>query len=236
MPSQVNSAVPGDVPPAQARTAIRVVVRPLGNPMPLGMFSFGIGMLLLAAQSAQWVPLSETMQIGILLAAFVFPLEGLATVMAFVARDTLAATVLGLFTTSWLALGLVLITGTPGAISTTEGIYLLGFAAAVASLALIASAGKPLVALTLVLSATRAILFGLYEVTRTASLEHAAGYVAAAIAAVAWYSGTAFAVEEVRGRPLLPVLRRGSSAVAVSDDLPRQLSDARREPGVRSQL
>jgi succinate-acetate transporter protein len=220
----------------EERASMRIVVRPLGNPLPLGMFSFGIGMLLLAAESAGWVPVGEDMQIGILLAAFVFPLEALAAVMAFVARDTLAATVLGLFTTSWLALGLVLITGTPGAISTTEGIYLLGFAGAVSSLALLAAAGKPLIALTLVLSAARALLFGLYEVTRTPALEHAAGYVAAAIAAVAWYAGTAFAFEEVRGRPLLPVLRRGASAAAVNDDLPGQLAHARQEPGVRQQL
>jgi uncharacterized protein len=226
----------GDGVTPEDRTETRIVLRPLGNPMPLGMFAFGIGMLLLAADSAGWAPVSESAQIGILLAAFVFPLEGLATVMAFIARDTLAATVLGLFTTSWLALGLVLITGTPGAISTTEGIYLLGFAGAVASLALIASAGKPLVALTLVLSAARAILYGLYEVTRTPGLEHAAGYVAAAIAAVAWYAGTAFAFEEVRGRPLLPVLRRGTSAAAVSGDLRGQLVHAGQEAGVRQQL
>jgi uncharacterized protein len=218
------------------RAAIRIVVRPLGNPMPLGMLSFGIGMLLLAGESAGWIPVSEDMQVGILLSAFVFPLEALAAVMAFVARDTLAATVLGLFTTSWLALGLVLITGTPGAISTTEGIYLLGFAGAVLSLVAISAAGKPLIAFTLVLSAARALLYGLYEVTGTPGLEHAAGYVAAAIAAVAWYAGTAFAFEEIRGRPLLPVLRRGASAAAVSDDLPRQLAHARQEAGVRQQL
>jgi uncharacterized protein len=228
--------MPEDGAIPEERAATRIVVRPLGNPMPLGMFSFGIGMLLLAAENAGWTPVSEDVQIGILLAAFVFPLEAVATVIAYVARDTLAATVLGLFTTSWLGLGLVLITGRPGAISTTEGIYLLGFAGAVASLAIIAAAGKPLIALTLVLSATRAVLFGLYEVTRTPGLEHAAGYVAAAIAVVAWYAGTAFALEEVRGQPLLPVLRRGASAAAVNGSLLPQLAHARQEPGVRQQL
>ena len=99
--------------------------------------------------------------------------------MAFFARDTLAATVLGLFTTSWLAFGLLLITAQPGAISTTEGVYLLGFAGPVASLALIAAAGKPLLALTLVLCATRALLFRPYELTRTPGLEHVGGYVIA---------------------------------------------------------
>ena len=42
----------GDGAAPETRAATRIVVRPLGNPMPLGMFSFGIGMLLLAAESA----------------------------------------------------------------------------------------------------------------------------------------------------------------------------------------
>lgn len=221
---------------AAEHAALRINVRPLGNPLPLGMFSFGIGMLLLAAQSAGWVPVAEATQIGIILAAFVFPLEGLATIIAYLARDTLAATVLGLFTTSWLALGLVLVTGTPGAISVTEGFYLLGFAGAVASLALVAMSGKPIIALTLVLSATRAVLYGLYEVTRTTALQHAAGYVAAGIAALAWYAGTAFAVEDLRQRPLLPTLRRGPALTALDGELADQLSRTRQEAGVRHQL
>lgn len=216
--------------------AVRINVRPVANPLPLGMFSFGIGMLLLAAQSARWVPVAEASQIGIILAAFVFPLEAVATVMAFMARDTLAATVLGLFTTSWLALGLVLITGVPGAISVTEGVYLLGFAGVVISLAVISAAGKPLIALTLVLSASRAALYGLYEITRTVGLQYAAGYVAAAIAAVAWYAGTAFALEEIRQRAVLPVLRRGSATTAMDGDLGHQLAHAEQEAGVRQQL
>lgn len=47
------------------------------------------------------------------LAAFVFPLDAVAALMAFWARDTLAATVLGLFSTSWLTIGVSLITGAP---------------------------------------------------------------------------------------------------------------------------
>jgi succinate-acetate transporter protein len=216
--------------------SVRINVRPLANPLPLGMFAFGIGMLLVAAQSAGWVPVAEAAQIGIILAAFVFPLEGVATLMAFLARDTLAATVLGLFTTSWLTLGLLLITGHPGALSATEGIYLLGFAGVVISLAVIAFAGKPLIGLLLVLSAARSVLYGLYELTLTPGLEHASGYVAAAIAAIAWYAGTAFALEDIRQQAVLPVLRRGAATAAMDGDLEHQVDRARHEAGVRQQL
>lgn len=218
------------------RPAVRINVRPLGNPLPLGIFAFGIGMLLLAAQGAGWVPITEDVQMGLILAAFVFPLEALATVIAYLARDTLAATVLGLFTTSWLALGLILVVGTPGAISATEGIYLLGFAGVVASLALIATTGKPLIAVLLVLSCARALLYGLFELTRSLGLQHAAGYVAAVIAGVAWYAGTAFALEDIRQRPLLPVLRRGSATAAMNDALEQQVGRSAHEAGVRQQL
>src|SRR3954454_12911247 len=78
-------------------TPIRINVRPLASPLPLGLFSFGVGMLLLAAQTAGWVPVGQASQVGLLLAAFVFPLEAVATIIAFLARDVLAATVLGLF-------------------------------------------------------------------------------------------------------------------------------------------
>src|SRR5437763_2706267 len=86
----------------EAQTTI--FLRPIGSGLPLGFFSFGIGMLLLASQAIGWIPVAEQKDVGTILIAFVFPLELLATIMAFLARDTLGATTLGLFTTSWLTL------------------------------------------------------------------------------------------------------------------------------------
>lgn len=219
-----------------AEPALRINLRPLGNPLPLGLFSFGIGMLLLAAQTGGWIPLGQTSQVGLLLAAFVFPIEGAAMIMAFLARDTLAGTVLGLFTTSWLALGLTLIISRPGTNSATLGFYLIGFAAPVISLSIIALNGKPLIALLLGLSATRAILDGIFQLSGALSVEHAAGYVAAAIAAVAWYTGTATLLEDLRQRSVLPVFRRGASHTAIQGDIHKQLEHAGGEAGVRQQL
>ncbi len=105
-----------------SRPAVRINLRPLANPLPLGLYSFGIGMVLLAAQSAGWVPLGQTDQIGLVLATFVFPLEGLAAIVAFQARGTLTSTVLGLFTTSWLTIGLALIIEPPGKSSLAAGV------------------------------------------------------------------------------------------------------------------
>jgi uncharacterized protein len=84
---------------------VRIVVRPYPTSLALGFFSFGIGMLLLGGIANGWLHLSDRHTVGVLLAAFVFPLELVAAVVAFLARDAFGATGLGLFATSWLAQG-----------------------------------------------------------------------------------------------------------------------------------
>src|SRR5204863_10197762 len=113
----------------------RIMLRPIGSGLPVGFFSFGIGMLLLGCQAIGWIPVSEQKDVGMLLMSFVFPLELVATIFAFLARDTLGATTLGLFTTSWLAIGWIDHSAKPGATSVAVGIYLFGFATAVLLLA-----------------------------------------------------------------------------------------------------
>src|SRR3954471_593840 len=96
---------------------VRIVVRPLATGLPLGFLSFAIGMLLLGGLEVGWVQTAEQPTTGILIAAFVFPLEFVAAIMVFLARDSLATTVLGLFATSWLAQGLIDVTAQPGTTS-----------------------------------------------------------------------------------------------------------------------
>ncbi len=70
----------------------RIVLRPIGSALPLGFFSFGIGMRLLGRSAIGWIPVSEQRAVGMILMAFVFPLELVATIVAFLARNTLGAT------------------------------------------------------------------------------------------------------------------------------------------------
>jgi hypothetical protein len=84
------------------------VLRPYASPLPLGFFSFAVGMALMSGIGLGWLSSGQDVHAaGVLMAAFVFPLELLATVIALLTRDTAAATALGLFTTSWLGLGLL---------------------------------------------------------------------------------------------------------------------------------
>src|SRR5215204_6567706 len=130
-------------PPGHADIT-RIVLRPIGSGLPLGFFSFAIGMLLLACQALEWIPVDEQHDVGTLLVTFVFPLELLATIFAFLARDTLGATTLGLFAASWLSLGWTQLSSPPGSTSTSVGVYLFGCGTAALLLATLSTLGKPL--------------------------------------------------------------------------------------------
>jgi succinate-acetate transporter protein len=213
----------------------RIILRPVGSGLPLGFFSFAVGMLLLACQAIGWIPVSEQKDVGMLLIAFVFPLELVATVLAFLARDTLGATTLGLFTTSWMALGWSNLASPPGSTSITLGIYLFGFATAVLLLALLSTVGKPFFSVLLSIAPARMVLSGAYEVGGGKTLFHVAGACGLALAALAMYGGTALALEDAHQRELLPLFRRGQAAESF-EGFEAQLERLEAEPGVRSQL
>jgi uncharacterized protein len=214
---------------------VRIFLRPIGSALPLGFFAFAIGMLLLGTQALGWIPVAEQKTVGIMLIAFVFPLELIATVVAFLARDTLGATTLGLFTTSWLALGWSYLASPAGATSVTIGIYLFGFATAVVLLALISTLGKPFFSVLLLLSAARMVLAGYYQTGAAPGWDRVAGGFGIALCAIAMYGGAALALEDARHRQLLPLFRRGGANRAFQG-YEAQLERLESEPGVRQQL
>jgi succinate-acetate transporter protein len=217
------------------REQVRIVLRPIGSGLPLGFFAFGIGMLLLGCAGIGWIPVAEQKDVGTILIAFVFPLELVAMIVAFLARDTLGATTLGLFTTSWLALGWTLRTAPPGATSVTVGIYLFGFATVALLLALMSVRAKPFFSVLLALATTRMVLSGYYEVGGSTGWYRAAGGFGIALAALALYGGVALGLEDAQQQELLPLFRRGPAQEAFSG-YDAQLERLEAEPGVRQQL
>jgi uncharacterized protein len=213
----------------------RIVLRPIGSGLPLGFFSFGIGMLLLGCSGVGWIPVSEQKNVGMFLMSFVFPLELVATIVAFLARDTLGATTLGLFTTSWLALGWTDIAAAPGTTSVTLGIYLFGFATVVLLLALMSTLGKPFFSALLSVACTRMVLSGWYEAGGAHTWLKASGWVALALTVLAFYGGVALGLEDARQEPVLPLFRRGAAEQAF-EGYEAQLERLEAEPGVRQQL
>jgi uncharacterized protein len=199
----------------------RIMLRPLANPLPLGFLALAAGTLLVAALQLEWLRPAEGAQVGIILIAFVFPLQLVASVFGFLARDVVAGTGMGLLSGTWLSIGLVTLTGQPGATSDALGLFLL--LAAIAMLVPASAAvGAKLVAVTvLTTTALRFATTGLYELTAADSWKAIAGIVGLALCALAVYAALAMALEDARGRTVLPLGRR-----AAIDG----------EPGIREQL
>lgn len=215
----------------------RVVVRPYANPLPLGFFSFGIGMVVLAGIGLGVVePGPPVRAAGLLLAAFVFPLEFLAAVMAFLTRDTGAATALGLFATSWLGLGLLHVLAPAQQTSTAVGMFLAAFAVMLMPVAVAGFMGKTLLGMVLTVSSLRAALAAAFQLGAPQALETANAAAAFTLFALSVYAGAAFLVEDMRQQTVLPILRRGEARRALTDELAGQYGRLPLEPGVRRQL
>jgi succinate-acetate transporter protein len=219
---------PGDV--------VRVVVRAYGSPIPLGFFAFGIGMFLYAALGIGWVDPSQQESVGILIATFVFPLQLVATVFAFLARDGAAGTALGLFSTSWLAGGVLLVVGNPGVRDAALGYYLIAFSIVVVTLACASVVGRPLLSMFLLVSGSRAVFASIYELGGSHGWDSASGWAALAAFGVAIYGGLAFLLEDTLGRTVLPLGRIGAARESIEEGLDDQLAAIGNEAGLRRSL
>lgn len=151
--------------------------------------------------------------------------------------SSLSATTLGLFTTSWLALGLSSLNAPGGSTSVTLGIYLFGFGTAAGILALLSLMGKPFFTLLLSIAVARMVLDGLYEVGAIGKHGlHAAGWFGLVLAGLAMYGGAAPALEDARRGAVLPLFRRGEARGAFERSYEEHLQQLESEPGVRPQL
>jgi succinate-acetate transporter protein len=222
--------------PVSIHPQVRVVVRPYGSGVPLGFFAFGNGMFMLAALDAPWVKATEGKHIGLVLLAFVAPLEGTAAIVAFLARDTMAAVALGLFAGSWLFTGYATMHAQPGALSSGDGWFLVAFTVAILLLAAVAWLGQPLIAALLTVACARSATSAVYELGAGRGWDHVSGWIALAIFCVAMYGGLAFLLEDAKGYAVLPLARRGTAAEAIHEDLDTQLAELANEPGVRKRL
>jgi succinate-acetate transporter protein len=221
---------------ASVEVATRIVLRPLANPLPLGFLALGAGTLVVAGLQLGWVRTAEAPSTALILLAFVFPLQLLAAVLAFSARDVVAGTGMGLLSGTWLSIALVSLGGPPGAISGPLGLLLLFSAVALLVPASVAAAGKVVPALVLVTASTRFASTGIYELGGGTAWKDVSAVVGLVLCALAVYAALAMAWEDARRRTLLPVLRRGRGRASIEGNLTDQLQLLEREAGVREQL
>ena len=220
----------------EERLEPRIMLRPIGSALPLGFFSFGLGMFMLAGEGIGWIRLREIHDVGLILVTFVAPLEFLATVIAFLARDSIGAATLGLFSGSWFSTGWGLLLGQPGERSRAFGMLVLCFGAVIALLAVMAWQGKPFFTFLLAGSLSRMVVYGAWEFGAPHAWLKVAGWIAFALGVVAFYGGIALGMEDAQQREVLPTFRRGGAKEAIEGELGAQLARLANEPGVRHQL
>jgi uncharacterized protein len=199
----------------------RIMLRPLGNPLPLGFIALAGGTLLVSGLQLKWLEPAEGTQVALVLIAFVFPLQLVASVLGFLARDVVAGTGMGILSGTWLSIALVTLTGQPGATSDALGLFLLLAAVAMLVPAATAAAGKLVATAVLATTSLRFATTGLYQLTASDGWKATAGAVGLLLCALALYAALAMALEDALGRAVLPLGRR-----AAIDG----------EPGIRDQL
>jgi succinate-acetate transporter protein len=201
--------------------ATRVELRPLASPLALGFFGLAAATFVLAGLQLGWVGPTESKQVGYCILAFTVPLQGVASIVAFLARDGAVATGMGLLAGSWASIGLVTVTGRPGSTSDALGLFLLVGGLAMWAPASAAAASKLVPAAVLFTAGARFLLTGLFQLTADEVWEDVSGIVGLALAALAVYAAYAALYDDVLEEPLLPLGRR---------------TPARGEPGTRKGL
>ena len=192
--------------------------------------------LLVAGSELGWFSGRDRTIVAVVLVAFAFPLQMLAAVFGFLGRDTAAATGFGVQGATWLVVGIDLLLSSPGTTSHALGVLLLAASTWILLCALGSALGKLVPASVLLLTALRFLITGLYELTASAGLEHAAAITGLALVVVAGYAAFALEVENLQRRTVLPLGRRGRGEEALRSDLPVQAQRLDREAGVRDQL
>lgn len=213
----------------------RVMLRPLGNPLPLGFLALMIATTAFAAVQLDWVPAAQGRIAGLAALLFAAPLQLLTSVLGFLSRDPVAGTGMGVLAGTWAVAGAAMVTSPPGATSPGLGVVLL-VAAAALLVPVAAASGKLVAAAVMGMAALRFATTGIAEITGSGPWTAAAGWLGLALGALALYAAFGFELEDVRGRTVLPLLRRGTGAGAVRGGPREQLAGLEHDAGVRSQL
>ncbi|MEV6734280.1 GPR1/FUN34/YaaH family transporter [Streptomyces sp. NPDC051364] len=203
------------------------VLRPLGTPVPLGFLGLAGGALVTAGMQLGWIPVEEQNAAGLVLFTFAFPLQLLAAIIGFRCRDTAFATAMAVLAAGWLVQGLLLAAGSAHQVSHVLGLFLLVAATALLVPLAAAGTGKLVASAVIGCAALRLAVAGIHQLTHDIGWEDAAGVIGVVLTALALYAAAAFALEDGRGRPVLPLGRHAGGARAVENGA---------EPGVRPEL
>lgn len=215
------------------RRMTRINLRPIASPMPVGFYAVAIASVMVASLQLGLFPPGAGRAVALTIVP-AFVLQLIVGIVAFGARDVIAATLMACFSGMWLAGSLVLALDPPGG-TAVLGVLNLVFALFAV---LMASVAKPKRALWLVLvtAVPRFAAAAAANLTGTAWVVTASGVLGLLLAAVAMYAAFALMLEDMRGHEVLPIGRTGPAHNAVEGDLAVQLRDLERQAGVRRTL
>jgi succinate-acetate transporter protein len=215
------------------RSVTRIVLKPIGSPLPLGFFTVAIDSVLVSA--LQWGVLPAADRRAVALVVFpAFVMQLIVGIFAFLGRDSIAATLMMSFATTWLVDALVFYLNPPGA-AAALGIFFIVFAVFAAFMLATALLKRALAAVLLV-AVPRFFVAGIAELTGSQAVEQIGAVLGFLLAAVALYTAFALLLEDSRGREVLPVGRLGAARQATQGNLAAQLVNIERQAGVRRTL
>ncbi len=213
----------------------RIMLRPIANPLPIGLLALLISTVSVAALQLGWIPSSQSVAVGRIVVVLALAVQLPGAAFGFLARDPAAGTGMAVLGGTWLAIGLTLSLSPPGSTSAGLGVALI--AAAVALLVPIAAAlAKPVTVIVLTVSALRFAVTGVVQLGAPPVWETVAGVVGILLGVLALYAAMAFELEDVYHRTVLPIGRTGPAHQAMESGIDEQLRGVEQEAGVRQQL
>jgi succinate-acetate transporter protein len=218
---------------APQAAAVRVVLRPMASPLPIGFLALAVGSFALSGLQLAWIPETQGHAVAWCLIAFVVPLQFVSFVLGLMARDEGSGTGMGLLTGSWLAIGLVMLHAKPGSHSGALGLLLIASAAALLVPVLTAFGSKAVASAVIATTVVRFGLAGIYQLDGGSGWKVATGVVGVLLAVLAWYVALALALEDAQGHAVLPTFRQLPASDLPGDTVPDAL---RREAGVRRKV
>jgi succinate-acetate transporter protein len=218
-----------------ANPAPQVFLRPLATPLPMGFLALMVATSGFSALQLGWVPPTQGHVVALVALVLAAPLQLLASVLGYLARDPVAGTGMALLAGTWALLGLTTELSPPGTTSPALGVLLIAAAVALLVPAL-AGFAKPAAALVMGVAAARFAVTGWYELSAAPTAKSAAGWVGIALGAVALYAALALELEGAVRHTVLPVGRTGLAREAVTGEGALDTDELAREPGVRPRL
>ncbi|MDB5182180.1 MAG: hypothetical protein JWP13_943 [Candidatus Saccharibacteria bacterium] len=210
-----------------------VTLRPIASPMPLGLFTLAIASAVVSAVEVGIIPESSFRAVSLIIAP-AFLLQLVAAIFAFLSRDTIAATVLASFASTWLVGALAFFINPPD-IGKALGIYYFVFSIFVLLILSLAKS-KLVLSAIMVCAVLRFVSSGIYEFTNSSAAGLVAGIVGFVLTIVALYGAHSLLAEDVTGRAPFPVGRSGMARAAMEGPLSQQLEGLEHSAGVRRTL